>query len=85
MPYIRQSNRDNIDKLAHDLLQSNLTFGELNYTITILLKKYLETSGTNYLNINGIIGVLECAKQELYRKVATPYEELKIQQNGDIF
>ena len=39
----------------------------------------------SYRNINELIGVLECAKLELYRRVASPYEDEKIQSNGDVF
>ena len=29
--------------------------------------------------------MLECAKLELYRRVAAPYEDEKIDQNGDVY
>jgi hypothetical protein len=32
-----------------------------------------------------MIGALECAKLELYRRLASPYEDLKIADNGDIY
>jgi len=35
--------------------------------------------------INAIIGALECAKLELYRRVAAPYEDDKIAENGDVY
>ena len=35
--------------------------------------------------INEVIGVLECAKLELYRRVAAPYEDDKRLQNGDVY
>jgi hypothetical protein len=28
--------------------------------------------------------MLECCKLELYRKIAAPYEDIKIQENGDV-
>jgi hypothetical protein len=45
----------------------------------------LKTNGMSYQNINELIGVLECAKLELYRRVASPYEDEKIQSNGDVY
>ena len=36
-------------------------------------------------NLNAIIGALECAKLELYRRVAAPYEDDKIIENGDVY
>jgi hypothetical protein len=47
------------------------TAGELNWLLTILINDY--------------IGVLECAKLELYRRVVSPYEETKMQQHGDVY
>lgn len=59
--------------------------GVLNYCISALLNKVLKTNGVSYRNINDLIGVLECAKLELYRRVASPYEDEKIQSNGDVY
>jgi hypothetical protein len=61
------------------------TAGELNYMISSLLDEYLTERGKNYASINEVIGMLECAKLELYRRVAAPYEDEKIDQNGDVF
>jgi hypothetical protein len=46
--------------------------------------KYLADE-LSYSKINEVIGVLECAKQELYRRVASPYEDSKKEANGDVF
>ena len=61
------------------------TAGELNFVISTLINKYLTNKGKNYSNINEAIGVLECAKLELYRRVALPYEDIKIEANGDVY
>jgi len=58
--------------------------GELNFLVTMLVLGYL--GGTvSYRKINDVIGALECAKQEIYRRLAVPYEMMKIAQNGDVF
>jgi len=57
--------------------------GELNYAITILCLKY--AGQFNYAKINEVIGVLECAKLEFYRRLAAPYEDTKIKENGDVY
>jgi hypothetical protein len=59
--------------------------GELNYLITKLIDLYLQDKGLKYKNINEVIGVLECAKLELYRRIAGPYEDKKIVSNGDVY
>lgn len=59
--------------------------GELNYWITKLVVYYLEQKGECYQTYNDIIGALECAKQELYRRKIIPYENEKIEENGDVY
>lgn len=61
-----------------------MTEGELNYAITMLCVRYLGSS-YNYHTLNGVIGVLECAKLELYRRMAAPYEDAKMKENGDVY
>ena len=78
MPYIKQEDRQALQTRPPE------TAGELNYTITTIIEDYLQ-KGKNYQNINEVIGVLECAKLELYRRVASPYEDLKITENGDVY
>jgi hypothetical protein len=59
--------------------------GELNYLITKLVDSFLIMSGVSYTSINAAIGALECAKLELYRKVASPYEDKKERANGTVY
>ena len=59
--------------------------GELNYLVTRLCDAFLMRTGLSYKNINQAIGALECAKLELYRRVASPYEDRKAIQNGDVY
>jgi len=55
--------------------------GDLNYIITRILK---ESYPLRYFNLNRAVGVLECCKLEFYRRVAAPYEDTKIKENGDV-
>jgi len=80
MPYINEESRNKIDD---GVFPSNE--GELNYMISSLLDEYLAEYGCNYTNINTVIGVLECAKLEIYRRMAAPYEDEKMQENGDVY
>lgn len=64
------------------------TIGELNYVIIMEIFDYLgipEGCGIDYEACNEVIGVLECAKQELYRKMVAPYEDKKCKENGEVF
>lgn len=80
MPYIDQASRD--------LIQWGnppQTSGELNYVLTKTIKTYLDLNGLSYGTINDIVGALEGAKLEFYRRVAAPYEAKKIAENGDVY
>jgi broad-specificity NMP kinase len=37
-----------------------------------------------YHKYNAAVGVLECAKLELYRRLVSGYEDTKIIENGDV-
>ena len=78
MPYIPKGER----KLA---LTSPFTSGQLNYAITTTVDRFLDQEGVSYASLNAAIGVLECAKLELYRRVAAPYEDIKCAENGDVY
>jgi hypothetical protein len=85
MPYINQKARTRIDSGG-----APADAGELNYAITMLVDAYLAraagTEGrTRYGHLNEVVGVLECAKLELYRRVAAPYEDEKIAESGDVY
>jgi len=80
MPYIRSIER--IDRIVN----KNLTGpGKLNYIISIHLNEYIKEHGLNYQTLNDILGAVEGAKLEIYRRVAAPYENSKIAENGDVF
>lgn len=82
MPYITKERRFIINKLINFDNLDYLSAGDLNYIITKLL--HCQLKNVNYSKINELIGVLECAKLELYRVQAAPYEDEKRKQNGDI-
>lgn len=63
---------------------SHVKAGPLNYLITRLVLRWIG-SNPSYERLNGAIGVLECAKQELYRRVVAPYEDAKREENGDVY
>jgi len=80
MPYIKQDDRDALETGA-----PIETVGELNYTLTMVLKTYMLEHGLSYAVINDIIGALEGAKLEFYRRVVVPYENAKMAENGDVY
>lgn len=92
MPYIVQEKRDVLDGPIEQLLNSlrelesddsqNSMAGNLNYIFTRVLARVY--SAPRYNDINEMVGVLECCKQEIYRRLAVPYEEQKRFENGDV-
>jgi hypothetical protein len=81
MPYIKQEDRDAL----LDKKRSIKTAGELNYVFTQMIWDYVDTHGESYQTYNDIMGALEGAKLELYRRKIAPYEDIKIQENGDVY
>lgn len=79
MPYIKEDRRD---ALLYDDVPQNP--GELNYAFTTIAEHYWATHG-NYQGINDILGALEGAKLEFYRRIAVPYENEKMKLNGDVY
>lgn len=78
MPYIPEDERP----LAK---ATPLTAGELNYAITEMVLVYLGSFAPEYQKFNDAVGALECAKMELYRRAIVPYEDKKIESNGDVY
>lgn len=90
MPYITTDKRTLIDlslkQIEQDIFSGKIdNVGELNYIITHILHTFIEKKPWSYSNFNSIIGVLECIKQEYYRRIIVKYEEKKIEENGDIY
>jgi hypothetical protein len=83
MPYIKQEDRERIDFDNGGSVAN--TSGELNYLFTMLALEYMEHKGLKYQTINDIVGALEGAKLEFYRRIAAPYEDTKIKENGDVY
>ena len=77
MPYIEQYERD----MAKDFPNSS---GQLNFAIHKVIEQYLNRFDYSYNVLNGVVGVLECVKLEMYRRLIGPYEDEKIKENGDI-
>ena len=89
MPYISQKRRreilDRAGVVWKVVREKEATPGDLNYIITVLLSHYVDGRDMNYKTLNEVVGVLESAKMEFYRKVVVPYEENKLKENGDIY
>lgn len=86
MPYIKEYDRMHFEYVVQEMMAYPArTKGELNYLLTRLAQAYLDDRGMSYDTVNDILGAFEGAKLEFYRRVAAPYEDAKIKQNGDVY
>ncbi len=93
MPYISQDKRAMLEpaltKIFDALRQIQCDFpddsfeGTMNYLFTTLLVRLYTLN--NYDEHNRVIGLLDCVKNEYYRRRVTPYERNKAVENGDVY
>lgn len=96
MPYISEEEREELDSAILGIvcairnIKSSLDnpndfsiyLGRINYCFSRVIGQLIKDP--SYKKIAMITGVLENIKQEFYRRVASPYEDKKINENGDI-
>lgn len=88
MPYISKNDRVDLDLVVDSALRalSRKSFedslGDLNYLFSRIIAAHM--GEVAYKKIAMATGVLENIKQEFYRRVAAPYEDMKIDLCGDI-
>ena len=89
MPYVDNATRQLLDS-SLDAVACRIAKmlsarpGDMNYTISMLIKKVYGEK-LRYADYNEIIVVLEDAKLEFYRRRVGPYEDRKLQENGDLY
>lgn len=92
MPYVKQEIRNAVNNGVDLLIQELKTLehndigdmgGNLNYVITRLLTECFPKR--QYAEMAKAISVLEMAKMEYYRRVASPHEDQKSFDNGDVY
>lgn len=80
MPYVNFDDRGKIATTIPD----GLSAGQINFIIADIMDQFIGPA-PNYDRINAAIGIMECCKLELYRRIAVPFEDKKMLQNGDVF
>jgi hypothetical protein len=92
MPYIKQEKREfyrpEIDDLVEKLTNFSspkhiVSVGELNYVFSKILWTIFDQNPSYTLG-NGLVGCIECVKQEFYRKRLASYEDLKEKEHGSL-
>ena len=83
MPYIKPEDRNRLSTYFDG--PEPASAGELNYCLTRVIQNYMFDKKHSYQNYNEVIGVLECCKLELYRRMIAPYEDEAIKRSGDVY
>ncbi len=81
MPYIKPERRVRILEFKEPPQDA----GELNFLISHIIWNYISLKREKYQHYNDVIGALEGAKLELYRRKIIPYENIKMAENGDVY
>ena len=81
MPYIKQYKRPALDSIVDHLGQILNFDGDLNYLLFALCKRHVVPSYNNYKNFCGELR--QCAT-EVERRILGPYEDVKIEENGNV-
>jgi len=88
MPYIGRGDRKQYQDLINDLAElipqdRMLRPGHMNYIVSLLVEKVYGKE-MRYSDHNEVVGVLNCIMLEFYRRKTSPYEDLKIGEEGDL-
>ena len=93
MPYVKPELRSTldpaVDRVVNALRELELDYpescteGNLNYVISSILNTVYTNGG--YKAINDAVGVLECVKQEFYRRMASPELDSERVDFGDVY
>jgi len=91
MPYIRELAARIVfnriaEKLTIELMIAGGIRGNLNYFIFKLFKEYIEnfTRRNNYAGMADFLSELHECEEEIRRRYLVPYEDKKIEENGDV-
>ena len=85
MPYISQGNRRDFEHFRDGVeLAPPTTAGEMQYMIAIITAEFMKNSGYRYQDMNDVMGALNGANLEFYRRYVAPYEDECIAKNGDV-
>ncbi len=88
MPYISRSERKQYQEVLSALAEiipkdRMLRPGHINYIVSLLIEKVYGTQ-LRYADHNEVVGVLNCIALEFYRRKTAPYEDIKIEEEGDL-
>jgi hypothetical protein len=83
MPYISRERRIILEPSPAATLVRGA--GELTFAFTEQIQGYIEGNGLSYQTLAEILGALRGAELDLERRIITPYEQMKQEDNGDVW
>jgi len=85
MPYIKQRDREALS----DGSLFPYDEGDLAYVLTEKTLRFLYggagKTALGFSDYATAMGIIECVKLELYRRMVAPYEDKKMKENGDVY
>lgn len=82
MPYIENTRREELKSLYKRMIKCGLKAdGDINYLLYKYCKENIPAGYNNYKNFCGELR--QCAT-EIERRILAPYEDSKINENGDV-
>jgi len=86
MPYIAQEDRQEFMDFVEAVVEIQpKTAGEIQFMIAVIIAEFMKNSDYRYQNMNDVMGALNGANLEFYRRYVAPYEDECIAKNGDVF
>ncbi len=94
MPYIPQERRVGLDPAIErtirrlnsangPALSGKNSRGDLNYVLSKIVWLLYDQQASNQ-TANDLLGVLDIVRMEFYRRRVAPYEDEKLEENGDL-
>lgn len=82
MPYVKQERRADLNKVVIAMSEAKVVAdGDLNYILFRFAKYHISPGYNNYKNF---LGELNEAAEEIRRRLLAPWEDMKIEENGDV-
>lgn len=87
MPYVDKTSRKLmqpiIEEFEHNMIDLNK--GDLNYLFSRMVSIWVAQHGMNYQTMSDALAALQDCRDEFYRRVVAPYEDIKKVDNGDVY
>lgn len=80
MPYLEESVKEALDSGLIKMSEP----GHLTYRLYKCCLDYIAIRGKRFFSVCEVMGALTCCALEFYRRIIAPYEDKKIQENGDV-